>query len=298
MPTRKTIWTKWVGLTFCAAMAGLWLVCPYLALGYQRVTEGRTVRVYSVFVHQGVINLTAVQYTPEMLATFAAVFGCLSGPNGCRIAAIQPFAPRALVPRFVTWTREEWGGTLLVPMWAVLILAAIPTLRAMRATHRRVGECDCGYSLRGNPSGPCPECGVQMPTSTSRWQIWVMFWIGLLACAAMLFGWWSSTRSRLVVDIDHMRLVLVDGTLEIYRYSPPQRLVGRDGVSVVLEEITEPRLAGLRLWPLLVIAAVIATCALLARYLRVARVDARGDHLYPHVAQNRGRREHSLRESP
>jgi hypothetical protein len=54
-----------------------------------------------------------------------------------------------------------------VPCWSILMLAAVwplgdvlrGPLRRRRRRHR--GECEqCGYSLRGNVSGVCPECGT------------------------------------------------------------------------------------------------------------------------------------------
>lgn len=58
---------------------------------------------------------------------------------------------------------------LIVPHWALLILAAGPlaivlpgVIRAARGRRRdRAGLCiACGYDLRGSTSGTCPECGT------------------------------------------------------------------------------------------------------------------------------------------
>jgi hypothetical protein len=58
--------------------------------------------------------------------------------------------------------------TFLAPCWfLVLVLAAYPTWAfihgpLLRYRRRRRGECvDCGYSLTGNVSGVCPECGTK-----------------------------------------------------------------------------------------------------------------------------------------
>jgi hypothetical protein len=53
---------------------------------------------------------------------------------------------------------------IVVPVWAVvLVTAALPAVRLWRRLRRgRFAPCHCrrcGYDLRGNESGVCPECG-------------------------------------------------------------------------------------------------------------------------------------------
>jgi hypothetical protein len=49
-----------------------------------------------------------------------------------------------------------------VPLWPLLLLAAIPTIWLWRCDRRtKPGTCaGCGYNLTGNVSGVCPECGA------------------------------------------------------------------------------------------------------------------------------------------
>jgi hypothetical protein len=49
----------------------------------------------------------------------------------------------------------------VVPIWILLVLIAIPTVRAFWAASCgcRGGCSRCGYDLTGNMSGRCPECG-------------------------------------------------------------------------------------------------------------------------------------------
>ena len=46
------------------------------------------------------------------------------------------------------------------PSTAIGAMIAVELWRDRRKRrHRRPGVCRCGYDLRGNPSGRCPECG-------------------------------------------------------------------------------------------------------------------------------------------
>ena len=46
------------------------------------------------------------------------------------------------------------------PLYALLLAIAIPTLLVWRFVPKfPPGHCPCGYDLRGNVSGVCPECG-------------------------------------------------------------------------------------------------------------------------------------------
>lgn len=56
---------------------------------------------------------------------------------------------------------------LRLPMWSLsvtsLVVALAPAASLLRRRHRaRRGHCaECGYSLEGNESGICPECGTE-----------------------------------------------------------------------------------------------------------------------------------------
>ena len=50
-----------------------------------------------------------------------------------------------------------------VPLWFLFLLIALPTGWLFWSDHKRKkpGHCpSCGYSLTGNTSGTCPECGA------------------------------------------------------------------------------------------------------------------------------------------
>ena len=53
----------------------------------------------------------------------------------------------------------------IVPLWALIVLAALPTALLWWLDRRRIppGHCrKCGYNLTGNVSGRCPECGERI----------------------------------------------------------------------------------------------------------------------------------------
>jgi hypothetical protein len=66
-------------------------------------------------------------------------------------------------------TDGRWGVEL--PFWFLALAFAVPPLRweQRRRTanrRRRLGLCRrCGYDLKENRSGVCPECGTAAPTT-------------------------------------------------------------------------------------------------------------------------------------
>ncbi len=68
------------------------------------------------------------------------------------------------------WGLSEWNywrrgpRSISVPLYALFLAVAIPTLLVWRFWPKpsKPGHCRCGYDLRGNESGMCPECGVEV----------------------------------------------------------------------------------------------------------------------------------------
>lgn len=66
----------------------------------------------------------------------------------------------------VWWGVPAWHGRsgprFILPLWIPIILigsaCAVGILKSVRRS--REGHCHCGYNLRGNRSGICPECGT------------------------------------------------------------------------------------------------------------------------------------------
>ena len=59
------------------------------------------------------------------------------------------------------WTWSRQSRYIAVPLYAVFLAVAIPTLLVWRFVPKFPrGHCQrCGYNLTGNVSGTCPECG-------------------------------------------------------------------------------------------------------------------------------------------
>lgn len=77
---------------------------------------------------------------------------------------------RELIQRVTTY-RPVWYGILGdIAFFAAGIGATRWAAHALRVTVRtRRGRCwSCGYSLRGNKTGTCPECGTPKTIHTSR----------------------------------------------------------------------------------------------------------------------------------
>ncbi len=68
------------------------------------------------------------------------------------------------------WGLRGWNSWRSDPRWVefpiyvLFAAAALPTLLAWRFWPKPIkpGHCRCGYDLRGNTSGVCPECGVEV----------------------------------------------------------------------------------------------------------------------------------------
>ena len=73
----------------------------------------------------------------------------------------HPTLPRRLPPR------NAYEGSF--PVWFIVLLTTIlPLWRVISSArrHRRIKTSlcsECGYSLTGNTSGVCPECGTPIP---------------------------------------------------------------------------------------------------------------------------------------
>ncbi|RJP41939.1 MAG: hypothetical protein C4547_01180 [Phycisphaerales bacterium] len=58
------------------------------------------------------------------------------------------------------WPQGNGDTLVTVPLWMPLVILAALAIATRPAVRQRPGYCrKCGYDLRGNTSGVCPECG-------------------------------------------------------------------------------------------------------------------------------------------
>lgn len=48
------------------------------------------------------------------------------------------------------------------------IYSGLVLSHVIRSEYRVSGQCRCGYDIRGNRSGRCPECGEDIPTGSQE----------------------------------------------------------------------------------------------------------------------------------
>jgi hypothetical protein len=178
-----------LSLTVCVAAIALW-VRSYTrsdTVWHSRVTEGEA------YVDARGWQLDTARGDVAVRRQFSRV--CHGGvrlgnrPDGWYLQSNAPtdrvfFASGALT-RFETGARAagfeyysaQYDGAdgsrsgqrrIVVPFWAVVLLTApLPAVRLWRRVSRGgfgPGHCrGCGYDLRGNESGVCPECGRAVP---------------------------------------------------------------------------------------------------------------------------------------
>ena len=55
-----------------------------------------------------------------------------------------------------------YSTEVFIPLWVLVLLTGLPTGWLWWRERERPGLCaSCGYDLRGNASGVCPECGAE-----------------------------------------------------------------------------------------------------------------------------------------
>ena len=142
---RLRTFTLWTGTTLCVLIAAAFVASGWWLLSFQVPTR-----------YGPVLNVTG--------GLFTLYFG--EGRSAVLVAEGLPGSG----PRWRWW--NSWYAStdrrsFFIPLYALFAATAIPTVLVWRFWPKppvKPGHCRCGYDLRGNESGVCPECGVEVPS--------------------------------------------------------------------------------------------------------------------------------------
>lgn len=157
-PRRILAFGKWTGLGLCISIAGVWLASGWCALNWMRISTRWGHCNFMV----GVGRVYADHWGGHAVAVGTPRYG-----SGQRLA-LGGGSSRW------SWTLDWYFGSIpgmagrldaiAIPLWAPFLLTAAPTAFLWWHSRRPLpGHCPCGYSLAGNTSGVCPECGQGGP---------------------------------------------------------------------------------------------------------------------------------------
>jgi len=144
----------YIGMALCVLITGLWLVSGWSRISWGYAPNAR-LRIGTGLDH-GQLYLAWVRPPNIVMPTGLQVEldpRTGGGPNWRLWFEYMKFGP---------YTFTKMGQVVRIPLWAPLIVAAVPTVILWRRLRRPTpGVCHCGYSLEGIMSGVCPECGVR-----------------------------------------------------------------------------------------------------------------------------------------
>ena len=146
-PSMLRRFSKWVGLVVCLLLIAAWGFSEWRAFGYQELpfSFGRSLMPAS-----------------DHMVAWRVSRGSLLLRNGGGFSwetayYLVPPSGRAWMPYLEVDDGLFWA---CIPIWIPLVIVGIPTIQVWRRARRPTpGHCWCGYDLRGNESGKCPECG-------------------------------------------------------------------------------------------------------------------------------------------
>jgi hypothetical protein len=138
---------KWGGLVLSLLIAAIWVGSSSWTLGCQKANA-------FVALHR---------------ATFVSSFDSLDTQNSWRLVRL-PERSVVWLPHFVHYRRVGPDYyRIQIPLWMLVLLFALPTAFLFWRDRRLIppGHCKkCSYSLTGNTSGVCPECGTAVHSDT------------------------------------------------------------------------------------------------------------------------------------
>ncbi len=155
---------KWGGVTLCVLIFALWLVSmkwdASLRFRSDYVSELHIRKEFHIRTVAGQIEFAEYRrsYSPDVNTALLRFES--TDTEGWRCIGFG-FSPWFLSNEDVTY--------VIFPLWLPFLLIALPTGSLLWSDHRRrmrggAGCCaQCGYSLTGNTTGQCPECGATTP---------------------------------------------------------------------------------------------------------------------------------------
>ena len=123
----------------------------WFLLAHTTATEFRNLTVSNGAVWYG---WALVPASPESMGWNAAALGRMD-PNDSNFEPLQ-WRPRL--------RSKPKNFVLIIPLWMIALPSAAVATWTFLSLRRRVGQCECGYTLAGLPAqAPCPECGSTRP---------------------------------------------------------------------------------------------------------------------------------------
>ncbi len=148
---------KWASIVVCSLVLVAW------GVSIRRHMYGALPRAL-VSLSPGLIQLTFLQFSQPETDLGWTWHGGMERDEDVLTADQLTYRVRdSFTCRPRCW-RHLLGVTLNLPLWTLFLLVAAPTAFLWRLEPRRFppGHCrKCGYDLRGNVSGRCPECGTE-----------------------------------------------------------------------------------------------------------------------------------------
>ncbi len=147
--TRRRL--KWVGSVACLAAVSVWCYSFFNAVCAFNETS-------ALYLGSGRVSVACTPIRAPGSASASSMFSDvrrLRGPLWQRLGLELPEIQAAHI-------QGDFRLRLSLPLWVVVSLLVVPTVILWyRDRPPPKGHCrDCGYDLRGNESGVCPECGA------------------------------------------------------------------------------------------------------------------------------------------
>jgi hypothetical protein len=165
-PWRKRRILKWAGLVVSLLILVVWAVSLRWHLQYRRAIGVAKPFTLMRDAQNGMIS----SHSGELVRCREATLSRGRIKCGTWVSRPWELGWQVRVPPASPWWRPLYqrsaGGTLvLIPLWVLFLIAAIPTGLLWWCDRRRIppGHCqNCGYNLTCNVSGVCPECGEKV----------------------------------------------------------------------------------------------------------------------------------------